>query len=143
MTFLLGTGVDTSITKTDGESAEVGQTSASKESPELQAVTSTDASCEILIELAGVLVLPSVECLLADRQLPTDFLDRCTSLRRTQSERDLLVGKSRLLHGHHLLEMTARRYTDLLIFNESVFWTHVSSATTDGAVGDTQARQFL
>ena len=50
-----------------------------------------------------------------------------SGFRLLECKGDLFVGKSRLLHGHHLLEMTARFYTDFLIYNESVFWAQVKA----------------
>ncbi|MCD0462049.1 IS66 family transposase [Roseiconus lacunae] len=49
--------------------------------------------------------------------------------------RNLLVGKSRLLHGHFLLGMTARFYPISLSLNESVFWAQVTVASPE-STGD-------
>ncbi|WP_197138425.1 hypothetical protein [Crateriforma conspicua] len=57
--------------------------------------------------------------------------DRRSRLGLLERKGDLFVRKSRLLHGHLLLGMTARFYPITLILNESAFRTQVSGPRQD------------
>ncbi|QDT63574.1 Planctomycete cytochrome C [Calycomorphotria hydatis] len=54
------------------------------------------------------LLLPAVRRLLADSQFPVHLLNRHTGLGLLQSKRNLAIREPGLLHGHHLLVMTAK-----------------------------------